>query len=334
MQTLDDITAAVDALRPWAKSLKRSDCPIAPDDHVSQCWSIYAPSQLEELLIALTPYVSFLLGEQLVPVNSFLRRYEKGAILKEHVDREDIEWTASLILHHEGPPWPLRTRDEIYTGPMSLLQSGITPHWRDEFLGDISIVGLLHWKTPGYNIKSPVKDTPPFLHISQALMPEHLCRLYDNIHKVQLTPGMISYRGLPSTNRANMISWLPRGEDWGWLYERLFSLASGVNDRHWQLDINGPSVDEVQFTRYEAGEFYGWHFDVDDTAKGQITKRTLSLVCLTQEAQKGGGLEIRGHGVLPMALGDAIVFPATIEHRAVPVELGVRDSLVLWLSRH
>ena len=335
-------------LSEWAQSLTPSDLPIGADSYVTHCLSQFAPPKLERLLHQLTEQMGAHVGKTLYPVNSFLRRYEHGAVVKRHVDRKEIEWTASLVLHHQGPAWPLHTDDGPLYGQTILLKSREIEHWREPFDGTVSVVGLLHWHShsdlqvpqPATRSQPVVKsqpailpNAPHFMHVSQALSGQEITDLYRQFNNQALRPGMISYRGIPSSNRANMIAWLRRNEGWQWLYDTLFGAAHYFNQRYWNLDITGLSIDEIQFTRYAPGEYYGWHQDVDIHAKGQTAKRSLSVVCLVSAPDQGGGLELRNGGVIPMNPGDAVIFPATEEHRALLVEEGMRDSLILWLSK-
>ena len=330
IDSAEPLGIAMSPLRKWAADLQRADCPIPPDEYVPNTWSEARPAPLETALQAATADASALAGLPLHPVCSFLRRYEHGAELRRHVDREAIEWTASLVLHHDGPTWPLRTVAADFDAQAVFLRSGAIEHWRDRFTGRVSVVGLLHWNSdPRYLDDRP---PPPYAHASQVLSGDDIAKLYADFDASSLKPGMIGHAGVPSQNRANMIAWLRRPR-WQWLYDRIYAAAARANAAHWGLDIAGRSTDDVQFTRYEVGEHYGWHRDVDENARGQTRLRTLSVVLLLRSSEAGGGLELRRGGVIPMVPGDAAIFPSAEEHRAIEVVKGTRDSVVLWLSR-
>ena len=324
-----DLANHIEALAPWAQRLRREALLIGPDEFVSHCYSQYGPRELEALLLAVTDQASEAAGVQLYPVNSFLRRYEHGAVLKRHRDRQEIEWTASIVLHHEGPDWPLHTPYGPMYGPTIFLKSGTVEHWRNRFEGELSVVGLLHWNTRG----SQTPDTPSFAHVSQVLSREQIGDLYRQFDATTLRPGMVLHHGVSSDNRVSKVAWLNRKNGWQWLYDALYQAANSVNRLYWNLDISGLSIDEIQFSRYAPGAYYGWHRDSDPASAGQTSKRSLSVVCLIGQSEAGGGLELRNGGVVGMAPGDAVIFPAIEEHRALQVKAGVRDSLVLWLSR-
>ena len=86
-----------------------------------------------------------------------------------------------------------------------------------------------------------------------------------------------------------------------------------------------------QFTRYEAGEYYGPHFDI---GPGKLTERKLSLTVQLSapEEYTGGELIIYPEFVAPKDQGTMTVFPSFMCHNVNPVKTGVRYSLVSWLA--
>ena len=343
-------------LREWAKNLD-PDKLVWPKDwavneHVQ---SEFGPPRLQDLLRSATAEVSRAVGMPLSPVNSFLRRYEKGAILVPHVDKKEIEWTASLRLYHDGPEWPLMTADGPLTGETVWLRSGAIEHWREEFTGRVSVVGLLHWHSrqaqevlplppvlhaaadPSPTTQMPpessVYQSPAFVYCPGVLSAIQIQSVYNQLGDTEFGPGLVDKGDNRPNQRANEIGWLHREKGWGWLYDQLFYTAERLNAQYWRADIRGKSRDTVQFTRYNAGEFYEWHSDsAPDRDAGQIRYRSLSIVVLLKSAMYGGGLEMRNGGVIHLNPGDAVVFPATEQHRALAVAEGQRDCLVLWLS--
>lgn len=314
------------ALSEWAKRLDRDDLPIGPDDWVSHCHSLSDPPELSALLHTLTSQASELIGKPLSPVNSFLRRYEHGAALKRHVDRPEIDWTVSLTLYHDGPPWPLHIETGPLYGPTILLHSGAVEHWREPFSGTVSIIGLLHW---GVEKRQP---GPHFCHIPHLLSQEQITALSQQLTGHTFVSGQLSHKGIKVDGRVSQIAWLYRTKGWQWLYDILFSVVHVLNQQYWHREITAHSGDDLQFSRYAAGSHYDWHTDYDAINGGQITKRQISLVCLVKPATAGGGLELRNGGVIQMQPGDAVVFPSEEEHRALEVASGVRESVVLWAS--
>ena len=75
-----------------------------------------------------------------------------------------------------------------------------------------------------------------------------------------------------------------------------------------------------------------------DLGSRQLSLRKLTAVVelASKDLMKGGGLEIfYGESVenkVALDIGDVVVFPSFVMHRASMVESGTRWSLVLWLN--
>lgn len=128
---------------------------------------------------------------------------------------------------------------------------------------------------------------------------------------------------LPNNVRDSRLFWLSR-EHAGWVHSRLWALAAGYEIN---FDLV-PDLQAAQLTRYDAGQHYDWHIDL---GAGPASLRKLSLVIELAHADEGGGLQVFPHDfTLPLEVGDAVLFPSFIPHRAVPVTRGSRWSLVMW----
>ena len=89
----------------------------------------------------------------------------------------------------------------------------------------------------------------------------------------------------------------------------------------------GPQ-DCAVWNRYPTGGFITWH---EDTEPGD--PRAFSIIALVRAANRGGQFQLNGYGTIPLAPGEAIMFPARVFHRVAPVLAGARDSLTLWVER-
>jgi hypothetical protein len=90
-------------------------------------------------------------------VNTYIREYKNGAILKKHIDRKDINITLSITLFSNiNQEWPLCAeidgkvkKFEISIGDgVLILNSNEISHWRDELIckNDEYILQLfVHW---------------------------------------------------------------------------------------------------------------------------------------------------------------------------------------------
>ena len=180
---------------------------------------------------------------------------------------------------------------------------------------------------------------PNYCHVPGALTSEQLRRLHQTLEtsEVNFARAGVGNGGDDDTQyqdekRRCEIAWLYRCAGWGWLHEALWRAGVQANERVWRMALaSQANAEDMQLARYEAGGHYDWHPDKSPQSKGRMSCRALSVVVLLREAEAGGGLAVDGRGVIEMEPGDALVFPATVRHRAVPVERGQRESLVLWL---
>ena len=134
-----------------------------------------------------------------------------------------------------------------------------------------------------------------------------------------------------------------------WVYREIQSFVRLANkNAGWNFEWD--HTEQVQFTEYSKGNFYGWHCDEwpvpysGTEKKEQVGKnRKLSVTVSLSDPKdyKGGELQfdlrnqpsgkinlIKCKEILP--LGSIVVFPSYVWHRVTPVTKGVRYSLVAW----
>jgi hypothetical protein len=115
--------------------------------------------KFDKLLDSLKPIITDLNGNKKIKnVNSFVREYKNGSVLKKHVDREDIGITLSICLFSNiKSEWPLcaeynnvQISNNINVGDgLLIINSDKITHWREELIcnDDESVIQLfLHWK--------------------------------------------------------------------------------------------------------------------------------------------------------------------------------------------
>lgn len=147
----------------------------------------------------------------------------------------------------------------------------------------------------------------------------------------------------PNGTRSSMVKWIPRSDEWLWLYQKMMDFAKEANDETWNFDLI--SADEcIQYTEYYANEngHYDWHQDVGPGELASKRKVSITLQLSDDDEYDGGDLEITaggdGRGVLqtghicPRGKGIAVVFPSYLMHRVSEVTKGTRRSLVLWVG--
>lgn len=105
----------------------------------------YAAPPAEKILDSLTGIVSKLIGTELFPTYSYVRKYLPGDVLKKHFDLFSGEISVSIKLaESRDSKWPIiipSYEDSHSTrlvfqkpGDALILQGCVVPHWRDEFI--------------------------------------------------------------------------------------------------------------------------------------------------------------------------------------------------------
>ena len=110
-------------------------------------------------------------------------------------------------------------------------------------------------------------------------------------------------------------------------------------NKRYQFDLDYSSIN-VQYTKYQKGDFYTWHTDddVNDTHKKHQNVRKLSItVALNVGSYEGGDLQIilnyqKEPRTMRLEFGDALIFPSFTQHQITPITKGIRYSLVSWVS--
>lgn len=134
--------------------------------------------------------------------------------------------------------------------------------------------------------------------------------------------------------RITRVSWIARGPETAWLYERIEQAVMDLNNTFYKFDLYG-LVESFQYTVYEgdAGGHYDWHCDTGKTIEPR--KISLTLQLSEPSAYEGGELLLEaGEGQFRAhkARGTLVAFPSYIMHRVTPVTAGVRKSLVVWVA--
>tara|TARA_R110000744_G_scaffold278535_2_gene390759 strand:+ start:307 stop:927 length:621 start_codon:yes stop_codon:yes gene_type:complete len=119
----------------------------------------------------------------------------------------------------------------------------------------------------------------------------------------------------------------------------------------WNFEVSWN--ENMQFTRYKKGQYYGWHMDMwhkpyinhrHPQYEGKIRKISCSVLLNDPNEYSGGDLEIGYTNNFETSIeknkfnlkqcnlgqGSIIFFPGFIWHRVTPVTKGTRYSLVMW----
>ena len=135
--------------------------------------------------------------------------------------------------------------------------------------------------------------------------------------------------------RSSRVGWIPKQEEYRWLYTKLGDLVNEANASLWQFDLFG-MAEPVQLTEYHAGEqgHYDWHTDV---GAGRTSHRKISISIQISDGSEyeGGELQFMSRRKPQSAdkiPGKAYTFPSYLLHRVTPVTEGIRRSIVVWVS--
>lgn len=140
---------------------------------------------------------------------------------------------------------------------------------------------------------------------------------------------------LESRNSKN--SWIPATPKSGWLYDRVSGIIRSVNSDRYNFDLWG-FTEHLQYTVYEEGQYYDWHYDSIGSGKYVTSPRKLSfsIQLSDPDTYEGGDLIFKtGRTDSEPAIktqGHVIIFPSYLLHKVTPVTKGTRKSLVGWVS--
>jgi PKHD-type hydroxylase len=183
----------------------------------------------------------------------------------------------------------------------------------------------------------------PFYAVSENFLPHHIC---DDIIKSAVNKKSEEariYAGTEKSVRDSRLVWIKDPWIFDWINQAVKELNKELD---WNFNINEP--EEIQFTSYKKGQFYGWHQDIfgHEEAKSIDTQRKISVVIPLVESNeyKGGNLEFYNSNLPPTkkeedkvivdeltrTKGNLIIFPSFVWHQVTPVIEGERLSIVLW----
>jgi hypothetical protein len=149
--------AHVRALRHYQRALIDSGQVPLGDAQCDRRYGVHNEPMARFFLHQLAPAVSAIVGEPVTPAYSYSMSYRAGAVLAAHTDREQCEYTVSLLIEstttNDRKPWPLWL--EVAGSPVAVRQQPGDAlvfagrrlrHWRDRLPeGRTSTSLLLHY---------------------------------------------------------------------------------------------------------------------------------------------------------------------------------------------
>ena len=154
--------------------------------------------------------------------------------------------------------------------------------------------------------------------------------------KTNTIPDEMSQR-IDEKSRRSKVSWLYPDQNSIHIFNRFTEILQQVNLDHFRRDIQG--FDSMQYTIYNEGDHYDWHWDYEGLSSKYIRKISATVLVSPPEDYEGGELEIMSIGSpnedkiyrAKPNRGDVIFFASWMPHRVLPVTNGTRKSLVVWV---
>lgn len=182
-------------------------------------------------------------------------------------------------------------------------------------------------------------DLQNYYYFKQGFSSEELDKIYRDVENLSFFRGGTGVDSAPDPSvRSSSIKWVPKSEEWAWLYDKMIAMIIEANEALWHFDLHS-ILDNIQYTEYYASEngHYGWHQDI---GSGMLSQRKISMTVQLSDPSEydGGDLEYFQGGdpenavKVPREKGFVFIFPSFMMHRVTPVTRGTRRSFVLWVG--
>jgi PKHD-type hydroxylase len=170
-----------------------------------------------------------------------------------------------------------------------------------------------------------------------AFSAEELDKICELSFKTELHEGKFINNDTPTNKdvRNSKVNFHDRNEENFWIFDKINSVASIVNDRFFNFDLTG--YDSYQYTEYYGSDLGHYNFHTDMIYAKETPTRKLSMSLLLNDDFDGGDFlinEEREHAPthVPLTKGRMIFFPSFVLHKVSPVTRGTRKSLVVWIT--
>jgi PKHD-type hydroxylase len=153
--------------------------------------------------------------------------------------------------------------------------------------------------------------------------------------------------------RNSQNTWIPTTH---WVSGFLWHYIQRANRENFLYDLRNIDGESLQYTRYETGQFYGWHNDaglatqykpqsVGNCSEGLsndfmnenielVRKLSFSLQLSSPDDYEGGNVQFLNESdnsyFAPRKRGTIVLFDSRIRHRVLKVTKGIRKSIVGW----
>ena len=187
---------------------------------------------------------------------------------------------------------------------------------------------------------SPIVRVPAYLRISSRWFKENADDIINKLDKKTI-PGT-TVNNNPSARKSEVFLWDIWKLDLIDLQKVIIYKLKEIfieENKKYKFDLDYSSIN-VQYTKYQKGDFYSWHTDDDFNAthkKYQNVRKLSITVALNMGSYEGGDLQmILNHQKDPRTMrlefGDVLLFPSFTQHQITPITKGIRYSLVSWVA--
>lgn len=343
-------------------AIKDNQCPSSH--------SVYHHPNLEILLEEFLPTMEKETGKKLFPTYAYARLYQKGEVLKCHIDRESCEYSATVTLGFDKAVWPIFVGDRgaiddlkivgeedqnFYAKNVDIVRMDVgdaviykgmeQPHWRDEFQGEWQAQVFLHYveqegphaewkydKRP--NLSQYIKDDNQVLYWYQnnAISQLSCDAMIEKFNQYEFTQAEVG-----AGNNSGVVNTVVRDvkkilipNDVG-IGATLTGMGLNFNKNAWNFDVDHSNQSE--YLSYDKDGHYQSHCDLSFDLN-QESVRKLTVLAFLNDDFEGGKfyIQIGPEKIYPhQEKGTVIVFPSFILHGVEPVTKGVRNSIVTWI---
>lgn len=159
---------------------------------------------------------------------------------------------------------------------------------------------------------------------------------------------------IDKSTRNSKNAWIPTTY---WIAGFLWHYIERANRENFLYDLRNIDGENLQYTQYGPGEYYGWHNDAGianqykpqaignrglEIVQDQINERaelvrklSFSLQLSDFDEYEGGEFQLLDESgkmyFAPKKKGTIIIFDSRAQHRVRPVKSGVRKSIVGWV---
>ncbi len=177
-----------------------------------------------------------------------------------------------------------------------------------------------------------IDNIPPYVYALKVFSPEECQKIIEIGHSYDVQKSKIYGTKQSDDIRKSKNSWIPCNQDTVWIFDRLSSVITTLNNNFFKFNLYGFG-EQLQFTKYDdKGSFYDEH--VDRGFKTNIRKLSVSVQLSDPKTFKGCNLKIEKTKLNSECyeIGTVICFPSFIPHKVTKIKKGVRYSLVTWIT--